>query len=205
MYEKSGSGRYTYNMMCNKNNIRGGSYYYYFLSVGFDNNLVVSPAFALFCRARAIDGEHVPSTNTVPRARESSNTRASSSSPKRKIHEDLPRVYSNSGEDLVAGSMAIDAIKLPAARSPPPSPLLSCRRHPYVIFFPNSHKHVRAGTARERGRGRAGNAATEGEGISGKSGRHRGAGGRGSGNNVLRAIIYPSCRPSDQSCRHMLK
>lgn len=24
-------------------------------------------------------------------------------------------------------------------------PTLSCRRHPYVIFFPNSHKHVRGG------------------------------------------------------------
>jgi len=49
------------------------------------------------------------------------------SSPRR---EDLSSVYSNSGEDLVARSMAIDAIKLPAW-----SPRFVAQAAPICDFF----------------------------------------------------------------------
>ena len=72
------------------------------------------------------------------------------------------------------------------------------RWYPYVIllvfFFlsllsflslVNSHKHVERGRQTERGS----LSKSKGERI----------------DDAHRAIIYPSCRPSNQSCRHMLK
>lgn len=88
-------------------------------------------------------------------------------------------VYLNLPEDLAAGSMTIDAINLPACchASPP--------RYPYVIFSP-----LIPTTERNRRRRFFGG---------GETGDEVGDRGRSS------AIIYPNCRPSNQSCRHMLK